>query len=276
MSPAAINLPSGQLYGTRLRSYASSDLKLMETVYAPGAQLPRHSHECASLCLVLQGTYSEVYGRDTRVCRTSTLVFYSPGEEHSDYFLAEGGRCFNAEVSSRWLEHVREYSAVMDSPTEFNSANVVHLATKLYKEFRLMDEAAPLAIEGLMLEILAEASRRSDTSREQRIPRRIGRAREFILGHFHEPIRLERVAQAVDAHPVYLAREFRKYYACTVGEYIRRLRIELVCSKLSRTDEPLSNVALAAGFADQSHLSRSFKIITGMSPAKYRKIYRRG
>ena len=274
MKSSAINLPSGQLYGNRLRSCAISELKLMETAYAPGTELPRHSHECASLCLVLQGTYSEVYGRRTRVCKPSTLIFYSPGEEHSDRFHAEGGRCFNAEVSMRWLARVREYSTVMDSQTEFGGARLIILATKLYNEFRLMDETAPLAIEGLMLEIVAEASRRTEATRERKIPRRIERAKEFLKAHFHEPVRLGQVAEAIDAHPVYLAREFRKHYNCTVGECVRRLRVELACSQLSGTDEPLAKVALSAGFSDQSHLSRALRSYTGLSPAEYRKVYR--
>jgi AraC family transcriptional regulator len=137
-----------------------------------------------------------------------------------------------------------------------------------------MDETAPLAIEGLMLEIISEASRRTKATHERRVPRRVERAKEFLRAHFHESIRLEHVAEAVDAHPVYLAREFRKHYRCTVGEYIRRLRVELACSQLSGSDEPLARVALSAGFSDQSHLSRAVRSFTGMSPAEYRKVYR--
>lgn len=174
----------------------------------------------------------------------------------------------------RWLARVREYSTVIDSQAEFNRARLINLATKLYNEFRLMDEAAPLAIEGLMLEIMAEADRSTKATYERGIPRRIKRAKEFLQAHFQEPIRLEHVAKAVDAHPVYLAREFRKHYRYTVGEYIRRLRVEMVCSQLSGSNKPLAEVALSAGFADQSHLSRAFRSFTGMTPAEYRKVYR--
>ena len=274
MRHTPMKLLSGQLYGSILRSCAVSELKLMETVYAPGAEIPRHSHECASLCLVLQGTYSEVYGKRTRVCKPSTLVFYLPDEEHSDRFHEAGGRCFNAEVSKDWLARVREYSKVMDSQVEFHGGGVVNLVMKLYNEFRLMDDTAPLAIEGLMLEIVAEASRYAKVPAERKLPRRIERAKEFLHAHFQESIRLEDVARSADIHPVYLAREFRKHYCCTVGEYVRRLRVEFACSKLSASDEPLAKIAQAAGFSDQSHFSRTIRSFTGMSPARYRKVYR--
>jgi AraC family transcriptional regulator len=82
------------------------------------------------------------------------------------------------------------------------------------------------------------------------------------------------MAEAVGAHPVYLSREFHRHFRCTVGEYVRQLRIELACHKLSGSDEPLALIALAAGFFDQSHFSRTFKLLTGMSPAQYRKTFR--
>ena len=263
-----------QLYGSVLKSCEVSELTLMETAYAPCAVLPKHSHECAYLCLVLQGTYTEVYGNRTRVCKPATLIFHPPDEVHSDRFHKAGGRCFNIQVSPYWLGRVREHSIVLDSQAEFYGGVSVNLAMKLYNEFRLMDGSAPLAIEGLLLEILAEASRHAELTPERRTPRRIERAKEFLHAHFHESISLESLARSVEAHPVYLARGFRKHYRCTVGEYVRRLRVEFACSKLSGSDEPLAKIALNAGFSDQSHLSRVIRNHTGTSPARYRKIHR--
>lgn len=265
---------SRQLYGSVLKSCRVSELTLVETAYNPDAVLPKHSHEWAYLCLVLQGGYSEAYGNHTRVCKPSTLIFHSPGEVHSNRFHKSGGRCFNIQVSSYWLGRVREYSPVLDTNAQVCGGALVHLGIKLYNEFRMMDECAPLAIEGLLLEILAGASRAANANPQGSIPPRIERAREFLHAHFQEPISLVHVARSVEAHPVYLAREFRKHYGCTIGEYMRRLRVELACTRLSCSDEPLARIALIAGFADQSHFSRVIKNHTGTSPARYRKIHR--
>ena len=56
----------------------------------------------------------------------------------------------------------------------------------------------------------------------------------------------------------------------TVAAYIRQKRIEYACRALAETDAPLADVALAAGFADQSHLGRTFKRIMRTTPAAYR------
>ena len=75
--------------------------------------------------------------------------------------------------------------------------------------------------------------------------------------------------------PPMLALSHRRY-GCTVGEYVRRLRIEFACRELSDSEKPLAFIAQNAGFFDQSHFSKTFKLLTGQSPAAYRKLLRDG
>jgi len=67
-----------------------------------------------------------------------------------------------------------------------------------------------------------------------------------------------------------LARAFRGRYRSTMGEVVRSLRVDYVRDGLRRGDRPLAELALAAGFADQSHCARVFKRLTGESPGRYR------
>ena len=87
---------------------------------------------------------------------------------------------------------------------------------------------------------------------------------------------LETVAEIEGVHVVHLARVFRRFHGCTAGEYLRRLRIERAIEELRSTDKALADVAGDAGFSDQSHFSRTFKLSTGMTPGQYRKSVRRG
>ena len=85
---------------------------------------------------------------------------------------------------------------------------------------------------------------------------------------------LSGLAESVGVHPVTLARAFRRAFGCTVGEYVRRLRIDHAAHQLAQTELPLAEIALAAGFSDQSHFSNLFRRHTGLSPFKFRRVAR--
>ena len=129
-----------------------------------------------------------------------------------------------------------------------------------------------LMIEGVLLQLLVEASRKSSEVGLALPPRWFKRVCEILHARFTEPLTLNLLASAVDLHPVYLASAFRRYGGCGVGEYLRRLRVEEACRRLAATSEPLAEIALSAGFSDQSHLTRHFKNQLSMTPAAYRKI----
>jgi AraC-like DNA-binding protein len=92
------------------------------------------------------------------------------------------------------------------------------------------------------------------------------RAREILHAGFTAPPTLARLADTVGVHPVYLASAFHKHYGRTIGDYVRRLRIEFACRELSSSEAPLAAVALAAGFSSQAHFSTTFKRLTDLTP----------
>ena len=144
---------------------------------------------------------------------------------------------------------------------------------KLYREYRRMDQLSPLIIEGLALEIIAEVTRR-EFRLERRPPRWLLQARDLLQAEFSRNLTLNSLAKSVGIHPVHLATTFRQHYRQTVGEYVRQLRIEYACGELSASDAPLVDIALAAGFFDQGHFSKTFKRFTGISPARFRETMR--
>jgi AraC family transcriptional regulator len=223
---------------------------------------------------VLKGTYTEVCGTTTRTRGPSTLALHPGGEVHADYWLGTGGLVFHVEILPSRLEQVRAYSPILDSPADFHSGLPIWLAMRLYREHLRNDDVSPLVMEGLALEILAECSRCHTGVYERNSPRWFLQVRELLRDRFAENLTHEVVAEAVGIHPVHLARAFRQHGGCTLGAYVRQLRVEFAARQLVTTEQPLAGIALDAGFSDQSHFTRTFKRQTGMTPAAFRRYYR--
>jgi AraC family transcriptional regulator len=266
-------LPPGQFYGNIVKSREVAGFRLAEGIATPGAQLPKHLHEGAYFTVVLQGACTERYGNQTRECHASTLTFHPPGEVHSVYFPS-ATRLFNVAVEPGLLDRLREHTRILESRSELRGGPPALLAQRLYCEFRRVDACSLLAMEGLVLEILAEASRCSVNPSEHRPPRWLEQVREILHSQFFECPTLAGLAEAVGVHPVHLARAFRKWYHCSVGDYVRRLRIEFACREISASDVPLVEIASEAGFADQAHFSRTFKRCMGLTPTEFRDVVR--
>src|SRR5215813_7041948 len=236
-------LQPGCLHGRVTKSLRVSDFILTESAFSAHSILPRHAHENSYFCFVLQGVYTERYGKREVVCQPSTLTFHASGQTHEDLVHGADARVFVLEISSRWIERLRADSLTVESTSEFYGGVLPRLCARLNREFHKTDSAANLAIEGLALEILAEASRRTSAGIGA-APPWLRQGREMIVERFSETLRLTEIAAKVGVHPVYLATTFRQKYGVTIGEFVRKLRIEHACAELMKGESPLAEIAL--------------------------------
>jgi AraC family transcriptional regulator len=262
--------PKNFTHGEPVRWRKVGGLFLAEVVYQPDQVVPRHSHPNARFVLVLQGALNEARGDSARSFGASSLLFRTAGEDHAYAVSPRGATCLVVDIESGWYARACEQAPVLTQSAAFSGGFVLHLAHRLYGEFRLRDEVSRLAIESLALGVLAEASRSAARGGARAIPVWLHRARTLVEQHFAEPLPLAAVAERVGVHPVHLARTFRRCYHTTFSGYVRELRIEFARTALAGTSAPLSDIAAAAGFCDQSHFSRLFKRHTGQTPAEYR------
>ena len=101
-------------------------------------------------------------------------------------------------------------------------------------------------------------------------PRVIRRLREHIDNNIDQRISVEALAKLANLSVCYFVRAFKQSVGITPHDYLIRRRVERTMELLSGTDMPLSEIALAAGFADQSHCARRFRQHVGISPRDYR------
>ena len=251
-------LQRDQFFGARLASAAIGRFTLSLTRYDRDDAIPWHAHGDSYATVVVSGAYREETAAGARDCRTRDVVVHAGGERHANRFVHGNATCLNIHGTSF------DRSALLSQP------HIGDLAGRLVDEFRHTDGLSPIAVEALMLELFVAAARHAEPAR---IPAWLADIRRMLADRFHEPLTLADLAGAAGVHPGHVARAFRQHYGTTVGGALRDLRVAYAKQRLASAD-PLRDIALDAGFADQSHLTRTFRRVTGLTPAAFRRSLR--
>lgn len=246
---------------------------LIEAVGTENITVPVHSHEQSHITLVLEGLCRETYMRKSRDLLPLDVTFFHPGESHSLRFSDKVFRSLDIEFNSKWLDHLLDMPLAPLSLKGSHNNSISWLLARLYKEFRESDDFSRIAIEGLTLEIVACLARASKQAQTKKAPPWLRLVVEKVREEFDCALTLSALAQSVGVHPSHLAQVFREHHRCTLGEFIRQIRIERAIEQMLDTDASLVDISLATGFSDQSHFSRVFKRATGMTPAEFRHFH---
>jgi AraC family transcriptional regulator len=233
--------------------------------------MPMHHHPYPVLHLVLAG---RVTSRSRRSAEELTVaqVEYLPAYVPHETQWRRGGVgfavAFEAGVAAAWSA----WGMLPEHPCTLPPGLVSGLLLAVRREGFTPDLAAGTGAEGFVAEALGELVRRTPPH-----PRREGRslrmraARALLLDAYASAPPLTELARQVEVHPVYLARAFREAFGETVGECVRRRRLDAACHRLTHSTDSLSEIAAGTGFADQSHLTRTFRRYLGTTPAGYRR-----
>lgn len=226
------------------------------------------------MCLVLDGAFVE-YSRGLALdCRPSSLKFTPAGEKHWNRFHLADVRGLLVEIDVARHASIAPFQRALSRSRHYERGPELQLARRLYTEFRSSDTAAPLAVEGLLLELLALVAREGGRAERQGAPGWARRAYELLESGYIGSLSLAPIAREVGVHPATLARGFRRAYGCTIGEMQRQLRLDFAARQLSLTDLPLATIAQHAGFFDQSHFTNAFHRRFGTTPLRYRRANR--
>jgi AraC-like DNA-binding protein len=100
------------------------------------------------------------------------------------------------------------------------------------------------------------------------------RAREFMLDHINSDADLSSIAAACGLSPGHFAKAFKQTVGLPPHRWLLKQRLVRACDLLLNTGEPLDAIALACGFADQSHMNRVFSKAIGTPPGAWRRVRR--
>ncbi|HEX2451529.1 MAG TPA: AraC family transcriptional regulator [Gemmatimonadales bacterium] len=260
----------GSFYGEVCRSRRVTDLVLAETQYPAGAVVPMHAHESPLLCFVVRGAFQEESRGHRRTLGRGSVLFHPRDEPHAHRFDVPRTRCFSVVLGPCWLGEVSPVEGTrLSGPSDHSRGRLPWLGRQLHEEFGRGEQASLLVLEGLLLTVLGELTRRNQRPDSGRAAW-VNRARELVEAQLRQPFRLTRLAAQLGVHPAHLSRTFRHAFGESLSAYVLRRRVELAAAALADPDVPLAQVALETGFADQSHLCRSFRRVTGLTPGAWR------
>ncbi|MGQ0548024.1 MAG: helix-turn-helix domain-containing protein [Betaproteobacteria bacterium] len=266
--------PDGVDPGRPLRTLDAPGFHLREALFDPGREVPPHQHAWANLCLVIEGGYRDDWGRTSVRCGPASLVFHPPDDVYGHRISGAGSRCLTMAMSPDALWDAADVMPSLARLRVSRRAAPNRLAYQLRRELELSDDLSAASAENAVLALLSDLADRPALEAHGKPPGWLERLKELIHDEFAGRHSLETFARTVGVHRVHLARAFRRHYGCTVGEYIRQLRVEFTCHRLAASGDSLSEIAFDAGFADQSHFTNTFRRLVGVTPGAFQTLLR--
>jgi AraC-like DNA-binding protein len=255
---------------------ALDEFLVTDAFFPPGVYLPPHVHERASFAIMLEGSFDISITHRSYACETQSAVTEPAEERHDNRLGSAGAHVVVVQPEMAALQRLGPCARLFEEVHHTRRTPVCAAAWRIARELRAPDDATPVVVEGLVLEMLALCSRygRSvERLRRAAAPPWLARAREELHDRFLDPPRIRDLAAAAGVHPDHLARAFRLRFGVPVGSYVRRLRLDWAAAQLEAREHTISAIALDAGFADQSHFTRAFKRHTGLTPREYRQSF---
>jgi AraC family transcriptional regulator len=262
--------------GRRVATTEVAGYRVLEAVYTNGLSLPRHTHPRPALSYVARGGFRETNRRGVSVCRAGMMHVRPSEDPHANQFDPNGTRILIVDLPLEPALGDRRIRRLLGRTAVVEDGVVRSIADELLWELHHRDQASDLAVEGLVLALLARLVRATSNgngavSGDGPVTNRLERAREFIDAHFARALPLADIAAVAGLHPSSLARAFKRRYEVTPWQYQRRRQIEWVKAELLRGDRPISVIAHEAGFSDHSHLTRAFRLAEGVVPSSLKR-----
>jgi len=253
-------------FGSPLHRRSVGGLLVTATAYAGEGDLPMHEHDEAYLCLVAGGAYTQHASAGETACAPGLLLAHPQGHRHANRFSPQGARCLSIFPSGALAEGAGMRRLLGDFRA-LHLPGATRLLARIERELAAEDDAAALALQSAVLELVALACRNEPAERR---PAWLAKVLERLHDDPAADLSLAELGQLAGVHPAHLARSFQQAQGMSVGDYRRMLRIRQACHALADRARPIVEIAAEAGFADQSHFARVFKRAVGETPRDYR------
>lgn len=236
---------------------------------------PRHSHDQYGIGLIVSGGHRSWSGVGRVDALAGDVITVNPGEMHDGAPI--GGTCRGWHML--YFDPALVHQAVDDTLTgaeltrpALNDPLLRRLMSELFDQLTASPEET-LAVEEQSCKLLGAAFLRHGSrafSVAPGIPEAIAKVRQRLDDAPQMPVSLGELADMAGLSRYQLLRSFARALGITPHAYLVQRRVQ-IARRLIAGGHSLSQAALAAGFADQSHMSRAFNRQLGLTPGRYRR-----
>lgn len=231
-----------------------------------GRSFPRHTHDEFVISANLNGLEQVWLDGKTFIADPHTVTTYNPGQIQASTNRFDRWQCVSLYLRADGFEHYFHQRLCFDTGGIHHPALAARLKTLGRLEPGLGEAQCEEAAVGLLSGLLSGASAaRRDGAGESRRARRV---KALMLDDLSRPIGLDALAREAGVSAAHLVRTFHQEVGLPPLAWLMQQRMGRARSLL-RTGEPISQVALAAGFADQAHFTKAFRRFHAMTPGQF-------
>lgn len=238
----------------------------------------RHTHKTFSIGAITGGRSIYINGRHREQVGKGDIVIMNPEEVHACNPANDAPWAYRMlYVDTRWLANLQR-DLGLGNGTDFRAfstkvvrASDLHASLNHLYAVLIDKDADLLQKESTAVQFFCDVQRRLDPAPEsiEDAGPKLQRAADYIDDNFMHPLKLDDICAAAELSPSYLIRAFKERYGMTPHVYQTNRRIQYGREQLRRGN-PIADVALEVGFADQAHFQRTFKRFVAATPAQYR------
>jgi AraC family transcriptional regulator len=243
-------------------------ISVVETEYQNKDYEGWHSHNNAHITLFLKGGTTEKRKNFSETVGSGSLLFYHSDELHLNQNTLFPSRNINIEIEENFLKNLQLTEHILEEAIQ-NSVLTKFLILKIFKETITSDAFSSDSITMLFSQL---SNTHKHLDRYEKSPYWVKSLKELLNDCWNENPNLHDLAQVLQLNPITISKHFPKYFGCTLGEYMRRIKINRSLSLIQSNQSNLTEISLECGFADQSHFIRTFKNLTGFLPKQFQKL----
>lgn len=226
-----------------------------------------HYHENPHVSFVFQGGDIEKRNGLSYERKAGDLFYYDSGEPHQTISRTQSSQNLNIEFEKDFFFKNGICTRQLKSSITKN-LDAKFLILKIFEELQYPDKASHDSITFLILDLISSTKKSLGPS----LPSWAKDLSDLLNDRWNEQISLQELSSIIGVHPITISKHFRKYFLCTYGEHMRKLKIDRSISLIRSSEMTLTEIACCCGFVDQSHFIKNFKKLTGFLPKDFQRL----